>query len=109
MALIYSNVGGGKGPDGRRPEYKGKAYDDQEATKNWATHYRNALLLSYLATDPRRSWSTRAQAREELAVAEKKMNHWMKHRNWDLEESLKEAAEAKREMAAARAKIEAAQ
>jgi hypothetical protein len=51
----------------------------EKAAEKWAEHARNRALLEGVARDPGRSLQDRAQARDELLVAERKLEWWGRH------------------------------
>src|SRR5947208_662889 len=57
-------------------------YYKLNAVKHFMTHYNNAKILQLIASKSldRRE---RAQATKELAKADKKMEYWRRHPNWD--------------------------
>jgi hypothetical protein len=57
-------------------------YDKQDASGYFVTHFRNYLILKFM-WETETDFSDRYQARTEMETAEKKMEHWKKHRNWD--------------------------
>lgn len=70
-------------------------YDKQKATDNWMRHFDNSLYLTFiLKNDPDRN--ERAQAQKELAVCERKMDHWKRHPNWDTLEAGRKAEESRK-------------
>ena len=60
-------------------------YHNLNATGAYINHYNNSLLLSFIARESD-NFAEKAQARKELAMAEKKMDHWKKHPNFNAEE-----------------------
>jgi len=87
-AHVYGDdVGTGRG-------YGGQSYHSMDATKHWARHYDNHLYLDFIHKhdkDPK----SRAQARKEMDIAQKKMDHWKRHPNWDRDKAHDYATKAK--------------
>ena len=59
-------------------------YEVWKATDNYLQHYNNMMLLDFLATNSK-DGVERAQARKELELAQKKMEFWKHHPNYDQE------------------------
>jgi hypothetical protein len=59
-------------------------YARQDAVKHWSRHYANYKFLSFIETRSD-DFAERAQARKEIAICQKKMEHWRKHANWTAE------------------------
>lgn len=62
--------------------------------KMWLTHYNNSLYLGFMLANGNRT--ERHQASLELAKAETKMAFWARDHRFNHEQSVKDAAEAKR-------------
>ena len=77
MAIIYEE---------NPPPYKGRItpYEDQDAVGSYLKHYENYMYLNFLAKNSDRPVE-RYQANKELQICERKMLHWRRHRNWNLE------------------------
>ena len=59
-------------------------YEDQDASGYFVTHFRNYLILKFM-WDTEKDFSDRHQARTEMEIAERKMEHWKKHQNWEFD------------------------
>lgn len=88
---------GGTGVVNRRLAFAGRPlpYHDQPANQYWLKHYQAILELDTQLSEAR-SASMRASLRRELAIAERKAEHWTKHINFDARQMEQDAAAAKR-------------
>jgi|ERR1700761_2441927 len=57
-------------------------YDDLPASKFWITHYSNFCYLDWMSKHPDTSFAEKAQAKKELLIAQRKMDYWKRHPNW---------------------------
>ena len=75
MGLVY---------DDNPPRSNGNPprYDTQDANKGYLKHYANMLLLDFIAKSTK-DFKEAAQARGELLIAERKMEYWKRHMNYD--------------------------
>lgn len=62
------------------------AYDKQDATRYWLQHKVNLLDLTKLLQTA--SFNDRFTIVQLMSVAERKVKHWEKHRNFDLKSAL---------------------
>ena len=69
---------------------------DANATSLWLNHFSNALYLRFIAQHPKTNTIEKMQANRELAIADKKMNFWAKHPNYNKEHANMEADNLKR-------------
>jgi len=61
-------------------------YDRLWASKHWLTHYGNLRYLEFIAAHPDATFTEKAQARREIVLAQRKMDYWKRHPNWNQEE-----------------------
>jgi len=70
--IIYSNVRG-----------KGKVdFDAADAVKYYTRHYENWLILCSIYASSQ-SKDERRQANSEIRIAQRKMDFWVRHKNFD--------------------------
>jgi hypothetical protein len=70
--------------DDRKGDYKSFVkYENMNANKHWLTHYSNAKFLMFFAQNET-DRNNRLRAQHELAIAQRKMEHWKRHPNWNL-------------------------
>jgi len=62
------------------------AYDKQDATRYWIQHKVNLLALTKLLQTA--SFNDRFTIVQLMSVAERKVQHWEKHRNFNLKNAL---------------------
>ena len=75
MSIIYDENKKPSGPSAI-------PYHSLPATRYWHTHFENSCYLRFIAEksdDP----AERRQANSELIIANKKMDYWKRHPNWD--------------------------
>jgi hypothetical protein len=88
MSFIYNSIN----------EKKGKIlpYHKQPASDYYITHYRNYLILKFI-WETEEDFNQKRSAMEEMSIAERKMDHWKKHDNWDFQEVSQKVAKLNRE------------
>lgn len=89
MHLIYPDVAPRTGQTGGRPPN----YLEIDASGKWLEHFQNRLRLDHIAKT-HADFQTRQRAEFELLTAERKMDYWKKHPNWDFSQIKHEVAEA---------------
>lgn len=72
-------------------------YSEQNATRHWATHYRNSRELQFYISSPLSTFHERARARQEMVVCDRKMEHWRRHPNFSVSEAAQVRATIDRE------------
>lgn len=75
------------------------AYDKQDATRYWLQHKVNLLDLNRLLRNA--SFEDRFTIAQLMSVAERKVTHWEKHRNFDMQRALTVFSAVKRTARAA--------
>jgi hypothetical protein len=60
-------------------------YHQQNAVKHWARHYLNWCELRFI--ERRGDRQEVVQARKELIICQRKMDHWQRHANWSAAEA----------------------
>jgi hypothetical protein len=75
MGLIYANS---------NEPFKGRPipYSEQNANKHYATHFDNLMYLEFIDKNETDN-KVRIQAREEIKIANQKMQYWRRHANFD--------------------------
>jgi len=98
MQLTVRLPGGGTGVVNRRLVFAGRPlpYHEQPANDYWLRHYQAILELDTQLSEARSS-ATRASLRRQLAIAERKAEHWTKHVNFCGRQMERDAERAKRE------------
>ena len=76
MSICYSEE---KVPFTGRPV----PYLQQNANKHWLSHFSNQLMLEFMMKSPLSTFAEKRQAQKELAICERKLDHWRKHPNWN--------------------------
>lgn len=89
MGLVYDTD--------EKAKYLGKGFDISKFNPNkmWLTHYKNSLYLGFMLANG--NMVERHQASNELKKAESKMAFWARDHRFSHEQSLKDAAQAKKE------------
>ena len=64
-------------------------YNQQPATENYIKHFDNSLYLKFMANHKKTSVQEKIQAGKELQIAERKMEYWRRHPNFDLDRAVK--------------------
>lgn len=72
-------------------------YNDQDATRHWARHYRNSRELQFYISSPLSTTSERRRANQEMVVCDRKMEHWRRHPNFDTNQAAQLRAATDRE------------
>lgn len=72
-------------------------YNDQDATRHWASHYAKSLELRFYLSTPASTFQEKARARVEMVVCDRKMEHWRRHPNFDVGRAAELRAAADRE------------
>lgn len=62
------------------------SYENQNAVRNYLTHYGNYLYLNFIMKHPETSYLEKTQASKELEICERKMKHWERHPNFNIKE-----------------------
>jgi hypothetical protein len=77
MHFIYS--------DEKEP-YKGRAtpYNQLPANRFFLTHFQNSQYLNFILKHQETTPIEKIQAQKELGIADKKMEYWKRHPNFDL-------------------------
>lgn len=57
-------------------------FEDADATKFYMEHYKNRLLLQFIANNTLATFDEKAQARKELVICDRKLEYWRKHPNF---------------------------
>lgn len=70
-------------PRGRQSFQSVVKYHNLNANKHFMTHYSNAKYLTFLAQNETTPIA-RAQASKELEIANRKMDYWKRHPNFDI-------------------------
>lgn len=73
---------------------RGARYQDMDATKHYLNHYSNYVILSKIAEAPK-DFNEKLRAEKEIKMAQKKMDYWTKHPNYDHKLALKGIEEIK--------------
>jgi len=71
-------------------------YEKQNATKHYLTHFSNRMFLDRVSKAPK-DFKEKLQAEKEIKVADRKMDHWKKHMNYDHAAALAGVAEIKKQ------------
>lgn len=58
-------------------------FENADANAHWARHYSNYLLLDWIAKHQHTSFEEKSQARQEIIIAQRKLDWWKKHPNFD--------------------------
>jgi hypothetical protein len=87
MGIFYSDNGGDS--SGFPVDYY-----KMNATKHFLTHYANMLTLDFIAKTTKDMYE-KAQATKEKDIADRKMNYWKRHPNYDQEKALREVQKLK--------------
>lgn len=88
MAIFYS--------DGPREAGFPVDYHRMNACKHFVNHYSNWLQLDWIARKTKNFYE-KSQAVKEMAIAERKMNYWKRHPNYEMETVLREVQKLKRQ------------
>lgn len=67
-----------------RGPYTGPPYHQQNATRQYLRHHENLLYLEFIQKRSDK-WDERVQAAKEIKIAQRKMDHWAKHQNFDVD------------------------
>ena len=80
------------------PRFTGRPtrYEDQPATRHYITHFGNVLFLQAVEAAPK-SIQEKIQAGREMVIAQRKMEHWRRHPNFDQDEAARETDRLKKE------------
>jgi hypothetical protein len=62
-------------------------YHKQNATKHWSTHMSNFYYLRFVETNKLATREEILQARKEIPICQRKIDHWQRHMNFDPEEA----------------------
>lgn len=58
-------------------------FDTAPATRIYLQHYQNFQMLQFIANSPLAKFEDRMQATKELRIAERKMEYWHRHPNFN--------------------------
>ena len=85
--------------EGTKEPFTGNSipYHKQPATKIWLKHFENAQYLLFIINNPRTIPEEKRQAHRELSIADRKMEHWKRHPNFDQNLVLNECERIKKQ------------
>jgi len=81
------------------------AYDKQNANAHFIKHYVHFCTLRAIMLDPNEPRERRQQATSEIAIAERKMDHWERHRNFDRDKASREQSVVNRALRNSRSRL----
>lgn len=73
-------------------------YYEQDATGAYIKHYRNYIVLKYIALSDLSDFETKSRARYEMNLAERKMEHWTRHVNFSMPEAVQRIVRIENEL-----------